>query len=292
MSIQENSRPPRLPIAGLLLLIIGTLIGGVGVGLLLFLTSKFVYLIFASIILTGALAGAVLIAAVQVGKVRSGAAAIFFGIITGALLYGTYRYVEYLDVRQLFRDEIYAEDPKAASEDVEALIDEFLESETGSSGFVGLVRLDAKEGMTISRVSSSSDMGTPLSTELTVGYWVLEILIALGIPAGMALGATNRQFCEDTNRWFIYRRLGQVKQESMDAFMSAIQQGDFRLAGSLLVEKGRTPMPYLMVEAGRCSDQAREGRLRVTVYRPGRNNTQQIVNTTIPAADYTALTQR
>lgn len=283
----------KLPLLSLPLLIIGTLISGIGVGVLLFYSAKVVYLIFASIIIAAALAGLVLMLFVKVGKVRAGRVALVFGALAGLLTYGTYWYLDYSDVRELFRQDIYREEPKADPVLVEQAIDDFFREETGSDGIVGYALLAANEGMTITRASSSSDTGGfTLSRELTMGYWVLEILIALGVPAGIVLGQTNQPFCEETNRWLTFTKLGHVPKDSFDTFLDALQAGDFRQAGSYMQAKQTRGLPRLTIHGGRCHEQSPEGRIKITAQHRGRNNTQEIFNRVVPAGDYEALDQR
>lgn len=290
-AVEETVSRSKLPIFGLILLVIMSVGGGIAVGALLGFTARFVYLIFASIIIAAALGGWVLMLAVRVGKVRSGAAVVLFGVIMGALIYGTYRYVEYMDFREAVRQEIYAEEPSADPQLVEEFIDiDFLKAETGSEGFMGFTALQAEEGMTVTRTSDTSDSGgITLSKELTIGYWVLEILIALGVGTGIALGQTNQPFCESTNKWLKYQKMGQVPKEAIDSFMSAVQQGDFGQAGTYLQSKNPKGLPKLIVESGRCDDQSPDGRIKVTAHRPGRNNTQEMLNTTISAEQFNNL---
>jgi hypothetical protein len=184
----------RLPLLEVILLLLFTAVGGIGVGVLLLLSSRVVYLIFASVIIAAAAGGWIVSLAVRLGKVRMASVAFFFGMLTGLLIYGTYRYGQYLDERQFARDQILAEAPSLKPDEVEQVIDEILVEETGYSGFVGMTLLDAEAGMTIMPTRGSSSAELTLSKELTIAYWGAEILIVTFGAGMVAARATKEGF--------------------------------------------------------------------------------------------------
>lgn len=275
---------------GAILLLIASVVGGLAVGALLFLTSKLLYLIIASIAIAGALAGLILSLIFQWAKIRNVALAWIFGILIGLIMYGTFRYAEYLDfvqeTRRLADEE--AGVGVVSDDDLNTFIDEFLLEETGSSGLIGFFRLQAKEGMTIQRTSASaSSDGITLNQELTVAYWIIEVLIAVGVPIGMAARQAKQYFCEQSNTWLKMRGIGVVLKNEQDNFLKLLQSGYFADAGRLIQAKGRSN-PLMTVEVGRCDEYAADGFIRVT--RQVGNNRKVMVDTKVSRDAFNALT--
>src|SRR5690606_16407470 len=134
------------------------------------------------------------------------------GLALALLSYGTYRYLEYNAFRTEVRQFIYEEEPNADPVLVESYIDAVLIEETGQSGLMGFLVVQAEEGLSMnfrSRYSSSSSSGIPisLSPPLTVVYWIVEILIISAIAMATAAGAVNHPFCEETNTWLKFEKL-------------------------------------------------------------------------------------
>lgn len=191
-AVEATRSHSRLPVLGVILLLLFAVVGGVGVGVVLLLSSRVVYLIFASVMIAAVVGGWMVALAARLGKVRVAGVAFLFGLLTGVLIYGTYRYGQYLDERQIAREQILAEAPSLKPDEVEQLIDEVLVEETGYSGFVGMTLLDAEAGMTVVPTRGSSSAELTLNKELTIGYWAMEILI-MTLGTGFAAMSRSKQ---------------------------------------------------------------------------------------------------
>lgn len=257
----------KIPAFGLILLILGTMAGGLAVGALLFATSLVTYLIFASPVIAAALGGAVLIAVVRVGKVRNPRVVIVFGLLIGALLYGTYRYLEFLYIVYDYAGQNNGlNESPSVSGFVQVVVD-VVKQGGALDTFVKFIQAEADQGITITSSSnygsSSLDEGTPLSTPVTIGYWVLEILLCLGIPAGMAYNAAKAPFCEDANHWLRYKDIGRVERKTMNDFVQALQARNYQQAAPHLANKRFIRSPYLRVQMARCDEQSEEIYLKI-----------------------------
>ncbi len=318
--VQTSVRRSRVPFFGLILLLLFTVVGGVGVGLLLWLSSKLIYLIFLSIVIAAALLFGVLTISVRVGKVRSGLVLFVFGVIAGLLLYGTYRGAEYLGIlndeyqafRTLVAEEITAEDSNATQEEVDALIDEvllqetgaagfdgfrilyddYLEDEVGDRGFIGFIKLDLQDGLTIQRTSSTSfgatsgTGGMNLPDWAEAVYWALEIAIVTLGPAVALVNRGKEPFCEAENRWLAWEFAGRVEFQQQGMFVNLIKQGQFSAAGQLMTQqRGRNLL--VTVYTARCSERSPDAHLKATVQR-GRS-VSELLKMQISAAAHSDL---
>jgi len=283
-------RRGRLPLTGLILLLLMAVVGGAAVGAALHFSGRYLYLIFVSVILAAALIGGLMTVPVTYGRVRSGAAAFIFGLLAGVIVYNTYWVLDYTYQMQLWREEYRALEGDAASDEmINRLIDSFiLEEETGSTGFVGYVRLTIQEGLNISDASDSitnpSEEGMNIGTELTIGYYVLEILIITLGPAFFAASRTDAPFCDDTGRYMRFQGVGGVKREEADQFLSLLQADNFVGAGALMGKRGGV----IQVEIGRCQPTSPTAIMKVK-QQQGRS-TKEIFNGTISGAQADALT--
>lgn len=290
-------------------LIIGA-IGAVAVGAALYFSGKLVYLIFISALFAALLAGAVAIITIQVGKVRNNLLAFLLGAIIGITAYSAYRVIEYLDFvreqgnsyREEIRNALTSNGQSASDTDVEELLNEFLKSETGETGFMGLMKsIDlglqeevqdtgfigftkylAQEGFTISdvgRTPSSSDM--PIKDGLAWGYWGIELLMFIFGGGLMATSKSKLPYCTEEGRWLKYRPQAEVSAANADAFMMAFRNNDLRSASQYLQPlNNKTPLPKLYLELGRCNDQVPDGIVKITAMRPAvkkNSNNNQVL---------------
>jgi hypothetical protein len=245
----------KVPILGLILLILFSVVIGIAIGALVAAIRVYAhfYLVLAFPIFMGALAGGAISAVAKVGKVRSGAVAIFFGLLAGIIMYGTYRYGQYFLEKQQF----YNDHPKVDRAQLDVAIDESLKDETGQAGFIGYIISTAKDGIRIvptsSATSSSSSSNLVLSGPLAYGYWVVEILIILGVAAATAGKSASVPFCDRDGRFFATQNVGRVPKDSADQFMLMAKAGDWQNA-TLLLDRSRSKVnyPYLEVRVDKC----------------------------------------
>lgn len=289
--VEERS---KLPFLGTILLLLTALAGGVAAGGLLYFSSLYAYVVIGSVGLAGGLCGLLMIGVIKVGKVRDGVVVAFLGLMMGLLAYSTFRYLEYLAFRQDVRQMIYQEEPSADAQLVEAYIDDVLVQETGRPGLIGFWIYEAQQGLSLTMRSrySSSNSGIPisLSPQLTVIYWIVEILITGGVAAVLAADAAGKPFCEETNRWLKFEKLrGHVPKESFPAFSEALENEDFATIASLLEERRSMSHPRLLIEVGRCHQKSQQALLRIT--REDGRNTEVIMNSSVPNFVYEELTR-
>lgn len=281
-----ETRRSSKPVSGLILMLVAAIIGGAATGGLLFASSLIYYAICFSPIIAAVIGGYVLAQAVKLGKVRSALAALLLGMVMGVVIYGTYRYAEYWDVRKDWRDDILAEEPAMSDALANTIIDEWLYEETGFRKFWGFVKMDAEEGMTI--IGNRSGTETTLSENVTMGYWVFELILMLGIPTGMALSASLAPFCEETNQWLELNPVGHITNtEDIASFIELFNAGEYAKAQPLLEPGDLYEAQGLVVEMARGYPNAPEGWLKIT--QKNGNKSDTIFDKQIPLRVYDAV---
>jgi hypothetical protein len=227
-----------VPFGGLIGLILATIVGSLVIGGLVFAVSHLIYLIILFPFVMGAIGGALLSLVVKSSKVRSPIVAALFGLILGIGIIGVYRFAEYyID----FRNEVTTAIREDGGEDVpqeeiDQFIDESLQEEVGSPGFIGYIKYSATLGTTISRTSSE----VTLDETATWVYWGIELLIVALFSAGMAFKAARQSFNEEAGEWYPDPQyVGSVGWESRKEFYKLLQAGDTRQAFRMV---GNTPL--------------------------------------------------
>lgn len=282
---------------GILLLLITAIVGGVAVGAGLHFSGRFVYLIFASVFLAALLAGFFMKTAVRIGKVRNQLVVIVFSILMGLVAYGSLRYGDYLWFQEEVRSSVRETDPRATNDEIDTFTDIILQDETGATGFEGFIRLEAQEGLSISssrNYTSTNDEGLVLSEPITIGYWIIEILIMIGVPLMAGLSQTKEIFCDSNNDWLHFVTVGSVSQADWSNFLQALQVSDFQTARTFIAVNGDFKRPYLNVEKGDCGAEQPTGILRVTSMstdRRGRADNQKILEMTLARSTYNIITK-
>lgn len=292
--IAQGNKSGGVNLLGILLLLITAIIGGIAVGIALHFSGRIIYLIFASVFLAALIAGFIMQTAVRVGKVRNQPAVIIFAILMGLVAYGSLRYGDYLWFQEETRSAIRETDPSATNEDIDAFTNIILEEETGATGFEGFIRLEAKEGLSItsSRNFNDDSGGLELSEPITIGYWVIEILIMIGVPMWTGLNQTKEIFCDNNNDWLRFTAVGSVSQADWSHFLQALQAQDFQTARTFITVNADFKRPYLSVEKGDCGAEQPTGILRVTAMRTdrrGRADNQKILEAVLDRTTYNVI---
>jgi len=173
-----------VPAGGGILLVLLAVVSGLIVGGILWAIDNFIhfYLVLAFPLFAGAIAGAVL------------ALVVASAVIAALVMYGTYHFAGYyVSFRGEIRNLLVERGAKSATEaDVDAFADQILQSEVGDTGLLGYLKLNAREGITITRATAvTSETGMTLQGTGVWIYWGVEILLAAlmaAIAAGRAAG--------------------------------------------------------------------------------------------------------
>ena len=217
---------------GLKWLLLSSVIGGLAIGGLTHLISLLVYLILVFPLGMGFAGGKVMVAAIRKGKVRNPAIATLFGILTGLLMYGSLHGAGYWQFKQLASEQITKELEGVSDNQSNNIIDTFLQEKTGSKGFVGYLKHNAQQGVSIGRLEST---GTNLGETGTWIYWLIELAIVDITIAAIAYSTAKNPFCENGDQWYKHpEHIGIVNPQCSENFLNLLQNDRFGEAGKLL----------------------------------------------------------
>lgn len=213
-------------------LLLSSVIGGVAIGGITHLISLLIYLIILFPLGMGFAGGAAMAIAVRQGKVRNPAIASFFGILTGLILYGSMHGAGYLQFKQSVSEQITKELGAVSDSESNKLIDIFLQDKTGDKGFLGYLKYNAQQGVSIGRFGSQ---GANLGETGTWIYWLIEFAAIDIIIAAIAYHSAKSPFCENCDQWYKEeQRIGSVNSQSTANFLNLLQNDQFANAGKLI----------------------------------------------------------
>lgn len=140
----------------------------------------------------GFVAGLILVRHIRRWKVAHTLVAIFAALLIGGSIVATLHGLSYLsfvhNTARLFHEENNLSDAQARE-----LINTFLVDSTGASGFWGFLLFQAEQGMSIGKITSSSD--TAISGIGVWLYWLFEAIVIVTIPDLMVFDAARAPFC-------------------------------------------------------------------------------------------------
>ena len=213
--MQGRQSTRRVSRKGIRLLIAASLVGGLVIGGLAFVAANVLYvaLLFP---LALAYAGTVTIEwAITRGKTRNLAVAAAFGLLLGLLIFLSYQYGLYFSFRQqagafvayTFQEDLESLTYSARERAVEDLIDGMLAMHTGNPGFLGYLKLTAREEISLARwfgndTKFSIDLGTEWGPVAAWIYRVLELATVAGLVMVGAIVAAGRPYCERCDDWW------------------------------------------------------------------------------------------
>jgi hypothetical protein len=182
--------------------------------------------------------GSVLGFAVKKGKIRSPITALGLGLLGGLVTYGALMYGQYMNFQQ----------QTATMKNVDTRLQEM----TGSSGFVGFLKISAKEGITISRRSSS---GFTIKDNFVYLLWLIELGVVGFLAASIPFAAAKEPFNEDANEWYREIKLiGSATEESRDEIIRLLNMDDMVGASALLSSQTDMPTPRIDVYSQSSAD--------------------------------------
>jgi len=223
----------HITVKGLLLIGFGSILFGGVVGVAAYFISNLVYLIIVFPIGIGVITVSAYKKLVLASKLYHPVLILLFSIVTGLSLALAFYATPYAVLRRdVVRDfqETYQIDFRTASRGFDAGLFE----ETGSSGFIGFMKLRAREGDEFEQYVILNSIPIELfhfrlSSIGAWMYWVLEsVMFTLPfVYAGIQLG--KRAFSTGANDWYelFENQIGMVGLDEKDQLLLCIQAGDF-----------------------------------------------------------------
>ena len=277
------------PIPGVLVAIAFALVSGLIAGGLLWVADHKIgiYLIILFPAVAGFIVGLATASGTRRGKLRNPLLAGLIGLLGGAFAAGTYHFLSYeVSFKESVRDALNSQNaasaPAPTALEIQQFTDAYLTDEVKDKGFMGFLKLEAKEGISITRSSSSS--GIELKNGWAWGYFAIEALIMAGLGAMLASSAAGEPFDERANAWYgepVY--LGGAAGDDGTALADALKGGAFERAGGL-VQPGRAELGVPRVELlARLSPDkdASEAVLEVKAVKPGRRKNEEASETLV-----------
>jgi hypothetical protein len=262
-------------------------------GLATGVVAQLVYLIFLFPILLGVIAARIIWWGLQRSAVKNMMLGVLAAVLLSLATYGQYQYTEYL----FFQGEVKNE---AQSEGVivsDQMIDRLLQKEVGATGFVGFLRLEAREGIRIGRAtSSSSNNGVALQGDWVWFYWLAELVAITGLTVRRVIISLETPYCKNCRHWYNRRGLlGNVALNRAPHVLEGLRTKNYGLAAEYISTRAE-PTPRLDIEVEICgSCQTSEVSVNVNrvVYRAfGGPDKKQIFTTMLPYPQYTELVKQ
>jgi hypothetical protein len=244
----RNYKPSNIaPSQGVAILAASSLVSGVAIGGATAFLGKFIYFIVLFPLGMGFATGSILGFAVKKGKIRSPIKALGLGLLGGIVTYGALMYGQYMNFQQEIITEYKITDKTLANEEINA----FLQQETGSSGFVGFVKISAKEGITISGRGSSK---ITIKDNFVYLLWLLELGVVGFLAASIPFKSASEPFNEEGNEWYgAIKLVGSATEESRDELIRLLNMDDIAGASALLSSQTDMPTPRVDVYSQSCA---------------------------------------
>lgn len=197
---------------------------------------------------------------ISIGKCRNYGVAVAVALLTGAVLYGSMHYFDYMSFRKeaisyilaedyadeahydetqyvesedILEEDDLAEGEEAVGEEEEPvemtgelagqMIDFFLKMETGHGGFIGYLLTTATEGVSI---SSNGGSGANIGKVGTFIYWGIEF-VAILFFAFLGAAKAKDPFCESCEVWFEDTPMTQTDVESAEGIVNSLKDEQF-----------------------------------------------------------------
>jgi hypothetical protein len=169
---------------------------------------------------------------------------VILSVLSAAVMYGTFHYTRYLGFVVQVSFEMFDGLSEATDEGnlllAKGFADYALQEETGHSGFVGYMLYRASEGVSISRLTRSSDLN--VGPALTWLYWLIEFGIILGVTIQRGRKLISASFCESCGNWYgKEKHLGGTASANESFLLDLIRQKDFSGLGKLIEQNAEVP---------------------------------------------------
>jgi hypothetical protein len=249
----------QVSFGAIILMLLAAIIGGAVAGLAMWAVEYFTqfYLVIAFPIIAAFLVGGLLTLVVRAMKVQNIPAILLAGVVGGLVLYGVYHFATYLvTYRGSIRTAIEENGETITDEELDSLLNEFLQAEYGQSGFVGYLYDAAASGITITRATgSSSGSGLELKDGLLWAFWGVELLLAIFVAAGTPIRAASFPLDPATGERYPTPTLTALADAKKPGpIFQAIKGGDWRQLGALFHSDQAQPYPRIEMLTARGQD--------------------------------------
>jgi hypothetical protein len=264
----------------MILLIIGSALLGIAIGILAYFVSNLIYYIFAFSLVAG---GATMISyykLLQFAKVRHSIIAAIMGLITGLSVALAYYTTPYWTLRNEFITNAQ-KNYQVSAERASAAFDKILVEETGTGGFIGYMKLRAKEGDQFTNYVVENGMpihefSFTLKSTWAWIYWLLETAFFSIPTAWIGYDVGKRAFSESANDWYnpLPKQICAVSLKSKDKLLALLKGNNLQEASDLAIAEEKASHP--MVEIYEQRGDNKKGDILLSVKETYRDNKGKI----------------
>jgi hypothetical protein len=242
--VAHKPESPRRSVATLIVMTLLMVVWGLMVGFTVGVFSQLIPVVFLYPVVMAINSGKTIVEALQRTKVRKISQLLLLSLLSAVTMYGTYHYCRYLGFQLQASVEIFEGLSEATEGEnlgvTKMFLDYALEEETGHSGFLGYMLYEAKQGVSIGRLSRSSSLN--LGPVLTWLYWLMEFGIILGVTIQKGKKVIGMSFCEACGNWYgTEKHLGGTASANESILLDLIRQKDFSGLGTLIEKNAEVP---------------------------------------------------
>ena len=256
----KRYQPPSassLPMSELTMVLLTVCLGGAVIGVLAYIVSNYLWLIFLFPLAVGFLGGALVKWQIKGAKLGNPVVAALIGLFAGMLIYSIFFASGYVHFRMEAEKQLAADAAYFGLSPSE-LLNELLIYETGSGGFLGFLKIVEREGVEISQVTDPSDRGLAITGTWVYLYYLIEAGLIVGVTTSFAHDAGRQPYCPNCKNWIDKNvRLGYVAKENRAEFQEALRLGSLSSIIHLFQKDPQSRAPNLDVVLGQCEKPSR-----------------------------------
>lgn len=238
---------------GMLATFFGGVVGGIVVGLIFYAINRTLHfgipLVFPA--LSGMLAGFVTWQlGSSIGRCRNPMLAIFVALVAGSMAWGTEHITDYLRFRADASSSILQEYPQAPKENINLVIDEWLQENTGQRGFTGFMLLKSmSSSMEITPFYQAVVLpGVSLNGWGLIIYWFVELVITASAAAIVNRNYAKAPYCDSCNAWRKYKTPIVGTDVNLEETIEQLQQRNISTALDLMEKDSEGNITHLEIE--------------------------------------------
>lgn len=234
-------------------------LAGVLLGVATSLLSHIIHIVFLFPLGMGFLGGLAVEKTITKMKIRKIPVAVALGILMTIAMYGIYHFTNYqvfrfllsYELNQTLMEKAGMSNPEVAS----VIADYAIKKESGYAGLAGYILIMAKEGISIGRIISTTDLN--LGPFITWFYWMIELAMIAWVIVGVAKDASSKPFCEICKTWYgNEEHLGGCTISEYEEVLQAFKQKNFSKLGGMLVKDAGLPSLEIYTQTCRTCNRA------------------------------------
>jgi hypothetical protein len=234
-------------------LLAGSILFGILVGVLAYFISNFLYLFFVFPAAIGILAVKFYKKLVLKSKMNHRALILVFSIVAGISVAWAFYATPYVLLRREI-SEVYQTRYELDAPTASRLFDAILVEETGSRGFIGYMKFQAREGSEFDQYVMFNAIPIELFSFriASVGawlYWIVESVLFTLPLAFTGYKFREREYCKGANDWYeAYKtEIGMISLDKKDGLLSCIQTNGLNEIRNWILPEGEIEHPAIEV---------------------------------------------